>query len=331
MKVSLDQWNSFTATHPEIHLLQTGSWGELKSSFGWKPVRVINDTDGTQILFKRLPGGSSIGYIPRGPVGKLTEKLLAEIDQICREERAVFLKLEPDAWAGEQPDLVEKLKGWRPARTIQPRRTILLPLSQSEEELLAAMKQKTRYNIRLAEKKDIIVQPSADIETFHKMMLVTGTRDGIGAHARSYYEKAYQLFHPTGQCELLFANFENQPIAAVMIFAVGKFAWYVYGASTEIERNRMPTYLLQWEAIRWAKKQGYAVYDLWGIPDVDEEELEEKFTQKGSHEGLWGVYRFKRGFGGEVRRSIGAWDRVYRPALYSAYSLLMKLRGRQED
>jgi lipid II:glycine glycyltransferase (peptidoglycan interpeptide bridge formation enzyme) len=331
MIASLDQWNNFTASHPETHLLQTGAWGELKSSFGWKPVRIIVDVDGAQILFKRLPGGLSVAYVPRGPVGRLTDTLLAEIDLVCREERAVFLKLEPDAWAGEQPDLVEKAKSWHPARTIQPRRTILISLTQSEDELLAAMKQKTRYNIRLAEKKLIVIRPSDDLETFHKMMLVTGARDGIGAHARSYYEKAYQLYHPTGQCELLFAYFEDQPIAAVMIFAAGKTAWYVYGASTEIERNRMPTYLLQWEAIRWAKQHGYSIYDLWGIPDVDEAELEEKFTQKGSHEGLWGVYRFKRGFGGDVRRSIGAWDRVYRPVLYSAYSLLMKLRGRQED
>jgi peptidoglycan pentaglycine glycine transferase (the first glycine) len=331
MKASLDQWNSFTASHPETHLLQTGSWGELKSSFGWKPVRIIDNIDGAQILFKRLPGGFSVAYIPRGPVGSLTDSLLAEIDLVCRDERAVFLKLEPDAWAGEQSDLVEKMKSWRFSHTIQPRRTILLALSQSEDELLAAMKQKTRYNIRLAEKKEITVKPSDDLDTFHKMMLVTGARDGIGAHMRSYYEKAYHLYHPSGQVELLFAYFENQPIAAVMIFAAGKTAWYVYGASTEIERNRMPTYLLQWEAIRWAKQHGYTVYDLWGIPDVDEEELEEKFTQKGSHEGLWGVYRFKRGFGGEVKRSIGAWDRVYRPALYSVYTLLMKLRGRQED
>jgi lipid II:glycine glycyltransferase (peptidoglycan interpeptide bridge formation enzyme) len=105
----------------------------------------------------------------------------------------------------------------------------------------------------------------------------------------------------------------------------------MYGASTEVERNRMPTYLLQWEAIRWAKAQGCEQYDLWGIPDVDETELEESFAQKQSHEGLWGVYRFKRGFGGKVMRSAGAWDRIYYPAIYNLYSQIMKLRGRQED
>jgi peptidoglycan pentaglycine glycine transferase (the first glycine) len=117
----------------------------------------------------------------------------------------------------------------------------------------------------------------------------------------------------------------------LMLFYQGKTAWYLYGASTEVERNRMPTYLLQWEAIRWAKSKGCTEYDLWGIPDMDEEELEKAFTAKRSHEGLWGVYRFKRGFGGDVKRSVGAWDKVYYPSLYGIYKQVMKLRGRQED
>ncbi len=331
MIVNLKQWNEFTASHPETHLLQTGSWGELKSSFGWNPIRIVQQDDGVQILFKSLPGGFSIGYIPKGPVGKLSDELITEIDRVCREERAVFLKLEPDEWEGNTTILKDEMAGWRPSRTIQPRRTILLDLNQSENDLLAAMKQKTRYNIRLAEKKEIVVKPSDDVDSFHKMMLITGSRDGIGAHSRSYYEKAYRLFHETDQCELFFAYFGDIPIAAVMIFATGKTAWYVYGASTEVERNRMPTYLLQWEAIRWARQRGFKTYDFWGIPDVEEEELESTFANKGSHEGLWGVYRFKRGFGGEIKRAIGAWDRVYNPVLYTAYTALMKLRGRQED
>jgi lipid II:glycine glycyltransferase (peptidoglycan interpeptide bridge formation enzyme) len=193
------------------------------------------------------------------------------------------------------------------------------------------MKQKTRYNIRLAEKKEIHIVPSTNIEKFHEMMVVTGKRDGISAHAQAYYQRAYDLFHAEGKCELFFANYEDKPIASIMVFAQEKMAWYMYGASTEVERNRMPTYLLQWEAIRWAKAKGCEWYDLWGIPDMDEEELESSFTRKQSHEGLWGVYRFKRGFGGKVMRSSGAWDRIYFPVIYRIYSQISKLRGRQED
>jgi lipid II:glycine glycyltransferase (peptidoglycan interpeptide bridge formation enzyme) len=331
MTATLQEWNEFTRSRSDIHLLQTGSWGELKSQFAWKPVRIICGEAGVQILFKNIPGGFTIGYIPKGPVGEASDELFHEIDKVCQTNRAVFLKMEPNEWEelGKAMDLKEK--GWQPANTIQPRRTILLSLKDSEEAILAGMKQKTRYNIHLAEKKGISVKPSQDFRAFHKMMMVTGQRDGIGVHAQSYYQKAYDLFHEQGQCDLLFAYYEDIPIAAIMLFAVGNTAWYMYGASTESERNRMPTYLLQWEAIRWARQRGLEVYDLWGIPDVDENQLEEAFTRKHSHEGLWGVYRFKRGFGGKVVRSAGAWDRVYFPALYGIYMQIMKLRKRQED
>jgi peptidoglycan pentaglycine glycine transferase (the first glycine) len=102
-----------------------------------------------------------------------------------------------------------------------------------------------------------------------------------------------------------------------MVFRLGVRAWYFYGASSDEERNRMPTYLLQWEGMRWAAGQGCLEYDLWGIPDEEEAVLEEQFSNRS--DGLWGVYRFKRGFGGEMTRSVGAWDRVYNPLLYRLY------------
>lgn len=133
----------------------------------------------------------------------------------------------------------------------------------------------------------------------------------------AYYQDVYDRFHQAGQCELLFASYEGQVLAGLMVFWHQARAWYFYGASTEEHRNLMPTYLLQWEAMRLAKKHGCRVYDLWGIPDHDEQQLEAAFTSRS--DGLWGVYRFKRGFGGEVRRGAGPWDRVYHPLLYSLY------------
>jgi lipid II:glycine glycyltransferase (peptidoglycan interpeptide bridge formation enzyme) len=180
------------------------------------------------------------------------------------------------------------------------------------------MKPKCRYNIRLAEKKGVTVRAWDDISAFHEMMTVTGGRDNFGVHSKEYYQRAYELFHPKGMCELLVAEYEGKPLASLMVFANGKRAWYVYGASNDYERNRMPTYLLQWEAIRWAKTRGCEEYDLWGVPDENEETLEANFESR--HGGLWGVYRFKRGFGGEVRRSAQALDRVYNPLLYWMYT-----------
>jgi lipid II:glycine glycyltransferase (peptidoglycan interpeptide bridge formation enzyme) len=157
------------------------------------------------------------------------------------------------------------------------------------------------------------------------MMLVTGERDTFGVHAAAYYRKAYELFHADGTAELLVAEFEGEPLAALMVFARGKRAWYLYGASTDLERNRMPTYLLQWEAMRWARARGAEEYDLYGVPDADEAVLEAGFESR--HDGLWGVYRFKRGFGGEIRRVVPALDRVYQPLLYRLY--LARMAGRE--
>jgi lipid II:glycine glycyltransferase (peptidoglycan interpeptide bridge formation enzyme) len=179
------------------------------------------------------------------------------------------------------------------------------------------MKQKTRYNIRLAEKKGVIVRPWDDLESFHKMMLLTGGRDGFGVHAREYYQRAYELLHPKQMGELLLAEYEGKFLAALFVASYGKRAYYLYGASTDEERNRMPTYLLQWEAMKWAKARGCEEYDLWGVPDEEEPTLEANFETR--HDGLWGVYRFKRGFGGELKRAAQAMDKVYNLLLYWAY------------
>jgi len=187
------------------------------------------------------------------------------------------------------------------------------------------MKPKCRYNIRLAEKKGVTVHAWDDVNAFHQMMTVTGGRDNFGVHSLEYYQRAYELFHPKGTCELLVAEFEGKSLASLMVFSSGKRAWYVYGASNDQERNRMPTYLLQWEAIRWAKARGCEEYDLWGVPDENEETLEANFETR--HDGLWGVYRFKRGSGGQLKRAAQAMDRVYNPLLYWAYKLRIKTGG----
>jgi len=332
MKCSLAEWNEFLSHSPNAHILQCGEWGELKSRFGWKPVRIVNAATGAQVLFRRLPAGLTLGYIARGPVGGSIESLLPELDEICRLEKAIFLKVEPDRWfASTESGDVHADPRWVPSRPIQPQRTVMVSLLGSEDDILSRMKQKTRYNIRLAAKKDVFVTSDDDLAAFHAMLKVTGERDHFGVHSLEYYQAAYDLLHSSGNCELLTARFQGKALASLMVFARGDTAWYMYGASTDEERNRMPTYLLQWEAMRWARSQGCKQYDLWGIPDLDEADLEENFTQKESHQGLWGVYRFKRGFGGDVLRSSGAFDIVYRPLLYKTYRQVLSLRGGSEE
>ncbi len=336
-------WDQFLISHPNAHLLQTNAWAQLKAAFGWDFAHVIAGDCGAQILFRKLPLGFTIAYIPKGPVfpdfrsfahetsqeipdDKLREsgewedawkKLLPDLDVACRKHRALALKVEPDQW--ETPELNGIIPpGFLASpHTIQPPRTITLDISGSEDQILARMKQKTRYNLRLAEKKGIVVRPSDDLNIWDKLMQETGERDAFGVHSRAYYQKAYDLFHPSGSCELLLAEFEGEPLAAIMVFARGNRAWYFYGASSNAHREKMPTYLLQWEGIRWARAKGCTEYDLWGVPDEDEATLEANFAERA--DGLWGVYRFKRGFGGEVKRAAGPWDRVYNPILYKFY------------
>ena len=328
MIASITDWNHFLSQHPNAHLLQTGEWGELKSAFGWEPVRVISGDVGAQILFRKLPLGFTVGYIPKAmnsdQLSVSSEQFWNEINSICKQHRAIFLKLEPDLWNDQQLE-TWNLKLETSPHNIQPPRTIIINIKDDEDTILARMKQKTRYNIRLAEKKGVTVRAWDDIESFHRLMLVTGGRDGFGVHSLEYYKRAYELFHPKGMCEILVAEYEGKPLAALFVARNGNRAYYLYGASTDEERNRMPTYLLQWEAMKWAKARGCEEYDLWGVPDEDEATLESNFESR--HDGLWGVYRFKRGFGGEVKRAAQAMDRVYNPLLYWAY---LKFVGNRE-
>lgn len=324
--LSASEWDDFLAGYPDAHILQSSAWGELKAAFGWRSLRLRVGDTGAQVLFRRLPLGISLAYLPKGPVGKDWGVLWPQLDAICRQQRAVFLKVEPDAWHPLPPQREAEMKGFFPdAGCIQPRRTVVIALDGAEDDWLERMKQKTRYNIRLAQRKGVIVRPSADLASFYRMVQITGNRDGFGVHTDAYYQLCYDRFVPRGEAVLLIAEYNGRPLAGIMVFGRGKRAWYFYGASNDEERNRMPAYLLQWEAMRWAAERGCQTYDLWGIPDLDEEELEKRFEQNAS--GLWGVYRFKRGFGGQVMRAAAAWERVYNTPLYFLYRRLYARRA----
>lgn len=315
-------WDQFLTRFSSVNILQTSAWGSFKAKFGWEACHISAENCGAQVLFRKLPLGYHISYIPRGPVGQDWQSLIPEIDVLCRERKTIMLIIEPDNWdPNPESDRFSHMDDFViEEHTIQPRRTIMIDISGDEELILAAMKQKTRYNIRLAEKKGIEVSQSHDIAAFYTMMHTTSMRDGFSLHSQSYYEEVFAAFAPLDQCVLLQASFEGKPLAALMAFAYQDTAWYFYGASTNDERQRMPTYLLQWEAMRWAKSKGCTQYDLWGIPDYDEDYLEEHFAER--NEGLWGVYRFKRGFGGKVMRTVPAAVKVYRPLLYRVMNLL---------
>jgi lipid II:glycine glycyltransferase (peptidoglycan interpeptide bridge formation enzyme) len=329
------EWDAFVANHPHGSILQTTNWARLKNRFGWTSHRVWMRREGklvagAQILYRSAAMGLlKMAYIPHGPLVDWDDDeqvtiLLNQIDQSVYERGAGILKMEPLLWQTEAMTTkwaaICQQHNLRPnTDTIQPPNTVLIDLRPSAPEILAAMKQKTRYNIRLAAKKGVSVRQGSleDIPAFNKLMHVTGERDQFGVHAPIYYHAAYEIFSPTNQVALFLAEYEERPLAGVMVFAVGQTAAYLYGASSNEERQRMPTYAAQWAAMEWAKAQGCHWYDLWGVPDAPQDELEANFTQR--HDGLWGVYRFKRGFGGQIRRTIGATDHVYNNFVYKLY------------
>jgi peptidoglycan pentaglycine glycine transferase (the first glycine) len=325
--ISTAEWDAFISRFPNSHILQTSPWGQLKAEFGWQLVHVGSHDCGAQILIKRIFPGINFAYIPKGPIGPNWDQLWPEIDAICREKDCAFLKVEPDEWVSDKPNQEGNNHNFSnkfipSLHSIQPRRTLIVDLTGEEAQILGRMKQKTRYNINLALKRNVIVKPQNELSAFYDLMKITSQRDQFGIHSLAYYRRAFDLFHAHDQCQLLLAEFDDIPISALIIFKVGNRAWYFFGGSSNLHRDRMPNYLLQWEAIRWAKTQGCFEYDLWGVPDVDLNTLEANFTNRS--DGLWGVYRFKRGFGGELKRSAGPWDRVYNPFIYRLYSLWLK-------
>jgi lipid II:glycine glycyltransferase (peptidoglycan interpeptide bridge formation enzyme) len=332
MPICSDQeWKSFFEECQNPHVLQSPAWGELKSRFGWKPIRVIKGDIGAQILFQDLPFGYRIAYIPKGPITinpKTKENqnwaaFQVDLDDICQSQKAVFLKVEPDSWQ-DDPAYQSFFGGYRISNhPVQPPRTILIDLEESEEKILARMKSKTRYNIRLAQKKGVSVRQLDNVEPFYQLLTGTADRSEFGIHTKEYYQAVFELFHPSGSCQLFMAEYQDQPLASIMVFISGQRCWYFYGASSNMHRERMPTYLIQWEAMRSAKNQGCLTYDLWGVPDEGEDVLEEHFLERS--DGLWGVYRFKRGFGGQLMRSDGPWDRIYNTPLYMLYQLYAKV------
>jgi lipid II:glycine glycyltransferase (peptidoglycan interpeptide bridge formation enzyme) len=275
----------------------------------------------------RLP--FSILYVPKGPNldysnAALRRVTLAQLEQIARREKAIFVKIDPDvvyAWGIDETRVspngkkfVEELRerGWRySSDQIQFRNTVELDLRRDESELLAAMKQKTRYNIRLAGRKGVKIRLGSvgDFPMIAAMYMETATRDHFAVRPVDYYLDAWQSFHSAGMAQPFIAEYEEEPIAAIIIIRYGNKATYMYGASTNKERRLMPNHLLQWEAIRWAQTKGCEVYDFWGAPD-----------DFNDSDPLWGVGRFKDGFKGQVVRHIGAWDYPARPFWYWIYT-----------
>lgn len=341
MELDQRRWNSRLASLPYHHILQSWEWGEFKQRYGWRAERLAFQRGNevvamAQVLVRRArPLPFSIMYVPKGPMldyqdESLRQVVLQALTAHGRKHHAIFVKIDPDVVLargepGSDEDRSDVLGlalqddlhalGWRfSVNQIQFRNTVQLDLTQAEESMLKAMKPKTRYNLRLSQRKGVKVRVGnrGDLALLFDMYAETAERNEFIIRPLEYYYDAWGGFMDAGLSCPLIAEYEGDPIAAVILFCFGQKVWYMYGASRELHRETMPNHLLQWEAIRWAKAQGYHVYDMWGAPD--------EFAESDP---MWGVWRFKAGFGGLVVRHIGAWDVILSPFWYWIYRLVI--------
>ncbi len=353
-------WNEIISPFPGAHLLQTSQWADFKARFGWLPYYLIweegqggwqmhvsrkaeintEEPSAAGLLLERetFPG-LRILYMPKGPLladwsnQALSKKVLDDLADFSRERKALQLKIDPDleigrGVAGEEVQECERGKGfqellrgkgWVYSREqVQFKNTVLVDLKEDEDQILARMKSKTRYNIKLSGRKGIQIRLGniQDLPILYRMYAETSRRAGFTIRGESYYLSLWKSFMDVApesiagpKARPIIAEFEGQMVAAAVIFMFGERSWYLHGMSLTEHSEKMAPHLVQWEAMRWAKSQGCEVYDMWGAPD-----------QLDESDPLWGVYRFKRGYGGDISLTIGAWDYPARPIGYTAYN-----------
>lgn len=313
--------------------LQTGWWAAFKARHGWTSLAFRLEAEGQadrplSVLLRRLPMGMTLAYVPHGPV---SETELPELGRGLRPHlprgtvcvrwdlltgtRAGAASAESDEETPSAdplpPPLPRPLR--KPPADVQPPDTVIVPLAD-DEILLSRMHKKTRYNIRLSEKKGVTVE-KAGVEAlaeWYALYRETAERDKISIHSEQYYR---DLFGHAPRLSLWLARFEGRLLAGNIVLVQGTQSVYLYGASSNEHRNLMAPYALQWAALRDCRDQGALEYDLFGIPPTDDP----------AHP-MHGLYRFKNGFGGDRVHRHGAWDTVYRPLAWLLWTKADTLR-----
>ncbi len=318
---TLPQFEAFVEGHPKGHFLQSHLWAPVKPDWVWEGL-LSRGADGSvrgamSVLIRKMPGVPyRLMYAARGPVCDLSDReALADLTQgaavLAKKHRAYALRIDPDV-PSSQTDFIESMKalgyahhpGDKDFNGIQPCYVFRLDVKdKTEEELLAAFHSKTRYNLRLSARKGVTVRQCGKemLEDFTRIMKQTGDRDGFITRPRSYFETMMDALGD--KARLYMAFWEDEPIAGTLAVQYGNKVWYLYGASSNRHRNVMPNYQLQWEMIRWALETGCDIYDFRGVSgDLSPDNP------------LYGLYLFKKGFGGELVEFCGEFEMIYNKA-----------------
>jgi lipid II:glycine glycyltransferase (peptidoglycan interpeptide bridge formation enzyme) len=321
-----DRFNQ-VVTHP----LQSWQWGQFRQSTGVDVVRlgVFEDqkmTDGFQITFhKVLKFNFCVGYMPKSSLPN--EQVLGALRDLSLQKNAIFIKFEPD-FSFPQNESSKKFQTIEKemfklscvrGRPLFTKYSFLLDLEKSEDELLKNMKQKTRYNMRLAQKKGVrVVEDSSDeaFEEYLKLTFETTKRQGFYAHDKAYHRKMWQALKPDGTAQLLKAVYQDEVLVTWIVFVFNNVLYYPYGASSSKHRNLMASNLMMWEAIKFGKKMNCHSFDMWGSlgPDPD------------SKDPWIGFHKFKQSYNPTLMEFVGSFDFVVDEPKYKLYQMADNLR-----
>lgn len=322
------KWNDFVAGQIHAQFLQSWEWGEFQRAYGRRVWRVAGFAGGRQVTAAQLVEhylgfGHAYFYAPRGPIffkktGPELKDLLDFIEKKIANYGTVFLRIEGQSEIGELPKQNFRI------RSIQPAHTMLLDLQKTEGEILSKMHQKTRYNIRLAYKKDLEFKHT-DAENFleeWRLLKATGRRDKISLHPKRYYQLMDKTLGGLKEFDYrkLFVFKNKVPLAVGVFIGWGDTFTYVHGASSGKFRDLMAPYLLQWEAVKYAREKGYKYYDLGGVNPTDKTDFEYRPRWEG-------ISRFKYGFGGEIWGFGNTFDLVLKEKSYRILNWLKKIKS----
>jgi lipid II:glycine glycyltransferase (peptidoglycan interpeptide bridge formation enzyme) len=306
-----------------FHPLQSWEWGEFRQKTGLKVLRLGQFEgkkliSGYQLTIHPIPYAHyTIGYLPKGPLPD--KPMLDSLKRIAKDQNCLFVKLEPNIAPHPQTHQFLIENGCRPGKPLFTNYTFQIDLTKSEDELLPQMKEKTRYNVRLAQKHGVIVKednsPQA-FETYLKLTFETVKRQKFFAHNRKYHELMWETLQPAGIAHLLTAIYQEKILVAWILFLFNGVLYYPYGASSNEHREVMASNLIMWEAMRWGKSHGVKIFDLWGCLGPN----------PNPSNPWYGFHRFKEGYGGKLVEFIGTYDLVINPYLYPLYNLADKLR-----
>jgi lipid II:glycine glycyltransferase (peptidoglycan interpeptide bridge formation enzyme) len=314
------------------HPVQTWEWGDFQIGEGHKIYRLgVFDNEkmvsAYSVSFHKIPHTDySIGTILRGP--QVDEEMIKNVRKIAIDEKAIFVKFEPDVYqktfdANSNPSSFDVDMDF-PYLKISPKvafypYSYIVDLTLSEDELLAKMHSKTRYNIRIANRYGVKVYEKTDdagFKTYLDLLFETTKRQGFYLHSRSYHENLWKTLKPTGMIHIMLSEYQGQVLSAFMLFTLKDKLFYPYGSSKFEHKEVMAQNLLMWEVIKFGQSLKLKKFDMWGSLGPDAQEGESGY----------GFHRFKQGYGGQLVQFIGTYDLIINPQFYKLYNLVDKYR-----